>query len=113
MQNYGFDQSEAGTILFCTHAVLRESGYSGPVAIDAADTDAYVAAAFVSQQLPGMLCIKRKQEMVLCCGLVTEEMADCIVQLHCITGCDATSGLYGKGKSSLYDKVAKSPIAQQ
>ena len=40
-------------------------------------------------------------------------MADCIVQLHCITGCDANSGLYGKAKSSLYDKVAKSPIAQQ
>ena len=40
-------------------------------------------------------------------------MADCIVQLHCITGCDANSGLYGKGKSSLYDKVAKSPIAHQ
>ena len=52
MQNYGFDESEAGTILFSTRAVLRESGYSGPVVIDAADSDAYVAAAFVSQQLP-------------------------------------------------------------
>ena len=112
MQNYCFDQSEAGTILFSTYAVLRESGYSGPVVIDAADTDAYVAAAFVSQQLSGMLCIKRRQETVLCHGLVTEEMADCIVQLHYITGCDANSGFYGKGKSSLYDKVAKSPIAQ-
>ena len=80
------------------------------VVIDVADTDAY---AFVSQQLPGMLCIKRKQEIVLCHDLVTEEMADYIVQLHCITGCDANFGFYGKGKSSLYVKVAKSPIAQQ
>ena len=62
MQNYGFDQSEAGTILFSTLAVLCESGYSGPVVIDAADTDAYVAAAFVSQQLPGMLCIKSRRQ---------------------------------------------------
>ena len=99
--------------LFSAYAVLRKSGYSGPVVIDAADTDAYVAAAFISQQLPGMLCIKRKQETVLCHGLVTEEMADCIVQLHCFTGCDANSGFYGNSMSSVYDKVAKSPVAQQ
>ena len=113
MQNYSFEQSEADTILFSTYATLRESGYSGPVVIDAADTDAYVAAAFISRLLPGMLCIKRKHDTVLCRGLVTEEMAECIVQLHCITGCDANSGFYGRGKSSVYDKVAKSPVARQ
>ena len=48
-----------------------------------------------------------------CRGLVTEEKADCIVQLHCFTGCDANSGFYGKGKTSLYDKVAKSSSAWQ
>ena len=93
MQNYRFDQSEADTILFSIYAVLRESGYSGPVVIDAADTDAYIAAAVISQQFPGMLCIKRKQETVLCRGLVTEEMVCCIVQLHYFTGCDANSEL--------------------
>ena len=40
-------------------------------------------------------------------------MADCIVQLHCFTGCDANSGIYGKSKSSVYDKVAKSPVARR
>ncbi|KAG0720810.1 hypothetical protein GWK47_047693 [Chionoecetes opilio] len=50
MQNYSFDQSEADTVLFSAYAVLRESGYTGPVVIDATDTDAYVAAAFISQQ---------------------------------------------------------------
>ncbi|CAM1325743.1 Uncharacterised protein at_DN0258 [Pycnogonum litorale] len=30
-----------------------------------------------------------------------------------MTGCDANSGFYGKGKMSLYAKVAKSPIARQ
>lgn len=113
MQNYSFDQSEADTILFSAYTVLRESGYSGPVVIDTADTDAYVAAAVISQKLPGMLCIKRKQEAFFCRGLVTEEMADCIVQLHCITGCDANSGFYGMGKSSVYYKVAKSPVARR
>ena len=64
MQNFNFDQSEADTVLFSPYAVLRESGYSGCVIIDASDTDAYVAAAVISQQLPGILCIKRKQMTV-------------------------------------------------
>ena len=87
-------------LLYCT---LRQSGYSGPVVIDAADTDVYVVASAISQKLLGILCIKRNKETVLCCGLLTEEMSDSIVQPHCFTGCDANSGFYGKGKSSLYD----------
>jgi hypothetical protein len=102
MPNYSFNHSEADNILFSVYAVLRESGYSGHVVIDAADTDAYVAAAAISQQLPGILCVKRKQETVLCHSLATDEMAHCIVQLHCMTGCDANSGFYGKGKKSVY-----------
>lgn len=62
MPNYSFEQSEADTILFSGYAVLREPGYSGPVVMGVADTDAYVAAAVISQQLPGMLYIKRKKE---------------------------------------------------
>ena len=54
MQNYSFDQSEADTVLFSAYAVPRESGYTGSVVIDAAETYGYVAAAVISQQLPGM-----------------------------------------------------------
>jgi len=61
MDQYSFDQSEADTIIFSFHAVLRESGYAGPVVIDATNVDVYIAAACISYQLPGMLCIKRKQ----------------------------------------------------
>jgi hypothetical protein len=46
-----FDHSEADIILFSAYAILRESGYSGPVIIDSADTDTYVAIAFIAQQL--------------------------------------------------------------
>ena len=55
------------------------------------ETDAYVAAA---------LCIKRNYETILCLGIVTDEMADCIGLLHCKTGCDANSQFYGKGLTS-------------
>ena len=41
--------------------VLRESGYNGPVVIDAANSDVYVVAAALSRQLPGTLCIKRNK----------------------------------------------------
>ena len=60
-----------------------------------------------------MLCTKPKLETILFRGLVAKEMAECIVQLHCVTGCDAKSGFYGKGKSLVYNKVAKSAVAGQ
>jgi len=56
---------------------------------------------------------KRKQETILCFSLASEDMARCIVQLHYITGCDANSNFYGKGKSLASDKVTRSVVAQQ
>jgi len=108
-----FDQSEADTIIFSFYAVLRESGYAGLVVIDASDTDVYIAAVYISHQLPGMLCIKRKQETISCHSLVSEDMARCILQLHYIIGCDANSSFYGKSKSLACDKVTRSVAAQQ
>jgi len=71
------------------------------------------AAAAISHKLPGLLCIKRKQVTILCRNLVPEEMADCIVPQHHLTECDTNSGFYGKGKLSVYDKVAKSAKARE
>jgi len=79
MDQYSFDQSEADTIIFSFYAVLRESEYTGPVIIGATDTCVYIATAYISHQLPGMLCIKRKQETILCRSLMSEDMARCIV----------------------------------
>ena len=56
---------------------------------------------------------KGKEGIISCLGLVNDEMAGCLIQLHCMTGCDANSGFYGKGKKSVYDQVAKSPEAKQ
>ena len=113
MQNGNFDQSQVDTFLFSVFAVLRESGCTGHVVIDAVDTDAYVVAAVLWQKLAGMICIKRKQETIFCRGLLADEMAGCVVQLHCMTGCNANSGFYGKGKKLVYDQVAKNPVARR
>jgi len=111
MDQYSFDQSEADTIIFSFYAILCESGYAAPVVIDATDTGVYIAAAYISHQLPGMLYIKRKQETILCRSLVSEDMAKCNVQFHYITGCDVNSSFFGKGKSLAYDKVTRSVAA--
>ena len=87
--------------------------YTGPNVIDATDTDIYVEAVFISKKLTGMLCMKRKQETIICSDLVTDDMASSIVPLHCMTGCDANSSFYGKGKKSVYELVMKSSVAQR
>ena len=66
MLDYSFSQSEADTIFISAWA-------------DSADTDIYVAAAAISQKLPGLLCIRRKQATILCRNIVPEEMADCYI----------------------------------
>ena len=38
-------------------------------------------------------------------------MANCIVQLHCMTDSDANSGI--KGKKSVHDQVVRSPVARR
>ena len=113
MQNRSFDQSQAITVLFSAFAVLRESGWTGHVVIDAVDTDAYVVAAVLWQKLASMICIKRKQETIFCRGLLADEMAGCVVQLHCMTGCDANSSFYGKVKTLVNNQVAKNPVARR
>ena len=51
------------------------------------------------------LALRENKRQSLCHGLVTEEMENCIVQLHCFTGCDANLGFYGMDWPSIYDKV--------
>ena len=113
MPEYSFDQSEADTVITSMYTLLRQMGYSGPVVIDAADTDVYDAAAVISHQQPGVLCIKKKHDLISCNQLVPVEMSVCLVQFHCFTGCDGNSGFYGKGKKSLYQLAEKSPVAKR
>ena len=80
--------------------------------IDASDTDICVPGAFISHEFPGSLCIKPKQEIVDCRSLVSDEMRNCIIQLHCMTGCDANYGFYGKGQLMGFEQFSKSPQAR-
>ena len=48
----------------------------------------------------------------LCHSFISDGMADCTVEMHCMTGYDAISGFCGNGKQSAYDQVVKSQMAQ-
>ena len=81
--------------------------------IDTKDTDIYVQAAYVAQKTSGLLCMKRKHPIIFAQCLCNEAMAESIIPLHVLTGCDHNSSFYGAGKTLIADSVKKSPEAQQ
>ncbi|KAG7175325.1 hypothetical protein Hamer_G001384 [Homarus americanus] len=76
------------------------------------DTDYYVQAAYVAQQMSGVLCLKRKIQFITSQSLCNEEMATCIVPLHVLTVCNHNSGFYGTSKKLVADRVQSSKEAR-
>ena len=70
-------------------------------------------AAHAAHLNPGKLLIKSAYQYIDCKKIKDENMVHCIIPLHVITACDAESRFYGKGKSKLFEKVSKSPRAQE
>ena len=102
---------EADTVIFSIYAALRNSDYRRPVVVDAADTDIYVAAAHTSHMYPGDLLIKRKNAFVNSRQFLKDSMIECIIPMHCMTGCDANSGFFGNGKKKTFEKFENSESA--
>jgi len=111
--DYVFKHPEADTMLLSAYAKLRTGNYTGAVVLDSEDTDVYVQAAYVSQQLRGDLLIKRKNVLINCRAMLSEQVADIIIPLHVITGSDHTSGFYGHGKKPVLEKVISDPEARE
>ena len=57
-------QAEADTALFTIYSRIRSQGYKEPVVVDTEDTDNYVQAAYVAHKSPGLLCLKRKHQLI-------------------------------------------------
>ena len=105
-------QAEADTAIFTTYSILRSEGYTEAVVVDTEDTDNYVQAAYVAQKTSGLMCIKKKHQLISARCLCDEEMAECIIPLHVLTGCDHNSGFYGIGKKSIAHRTQHSEEAQ-
>ena len=61
-QDYVFKQPEADTMLFSVYAMAEICTWA--VVLDSKDTDVYVQAAYVSQQLRGDLMIHETQTYI-------------------------------------------------
>ena len=107
-----FKQCEADTIMLSIYAVLRSAGYNDPVVIDTEDTDVFVQAATISHDFSGILCIKKKEQLLFCRGMCSDDIAKCLISFHVLTGCDANSCFFGYGKKSLFGKMKRSPEAR-
>ena len=103
---------EADTMMLSAYSRLRADGYTGPVVLDSEDTDVYVQAAYVSHQVDGQLLIKRKQDLISCSSMLSNEVANIIIPLHVISGSDHTSGFYGCDKKRLLQKIINDPAAR-
>ena len=92
---------EADTIILSVYAKLRES-YNGTVIINSENTDVYVLAAL---DLLGYLLIKNKSTLFKCTDLVSSNIPNVLIPFQVINGCDPTSGFYGRGQKSVFEKL--------
>ena len=69
-------------------------------------------AAYVAHDLLGDFLIKNKNTPFKCTDLVLSNIANVLIPFHVITGCDHTSGFYGRGKKSVFEKHQKDQEAQ-
>ncbi|KAG7171952.1 hypothetical protein Hamer_G000901 [Homarus americanus] len=105
---FACSRAEADTAMLFIYSVLRSEGYTEAVILVTEDIDNYVQAAFVAQQISGILCLKRKTQFITSRSLCDEEMAACIIPLNVLTGCDHNSGFYGTSKKLAVDRILSS-----
>jgi hypothetical protein len=103
--------AEADTAMLTIYSVLRSDSYTAAVVLDTEDTDNYVQAAYVAQKTTGILCVKRKRQLIDARCLCSEAMAASIIPLHVLTGCDHNSSFYGASKKLIADRLEKSKEA--
>ena len=103
---------EADTAMVYIYTQIRKRDHSTPVMMDSEDADVVVACAYVSKTIEGTLAIKRKKGVFDCQQLCSEKMANVVIPLHIITGCDSISSFFGIGKKTVWKRVEKSDEAQ-
>jgi len=91
--------AEADTAMFTIYSVLRSNGYAEAVVLDTEDTDNYVQAAYVAHRTQGILCVKRKHQLIDAQCLYSEAMYASMIPLYVLTGCDHTLASTEQAKS--------------
>ena len=99
--SFHFNHVEPAKIIIATYAQLHANGCMEAVVVDCQGTDVYEQAAYISHKLPGLLCIRRKNANMFCRAFCSDELADVIISMHVITGCDSNSGFIGMGRNPI------------
>ena len=80
LKEQSFSQCEADTIILSCNVALMSQG------IDAADTDVYVQAAAISHDIPGIIIIRKKNELLLCKRMCSDQnVVKCLIPFHVTT----------------------------
>ena len=93
-------QAAADTIMLSIYSHARAYlGLDKQVVIDTEDTDIYVQFAYVARELPGLKLYRSSKDnnFIDCKALCSSEMAEVVIQLHVLTGCDSNSVFFGIG----------------
>lgn len=106
------NHAEADTMLLSAYAHLRMKGTVHDVVLDSEDTDVFVQASYVAQNVPGNLFIKHNRSFVMCSAMLPPEVAKVIIAAHAISGSDHTSGFYGHGKKSIMKVIVSDEEAR-
>ena len=104
MEEFECSHIEADTIMFYIYSQIRKAGKMETVMIDAEDTDVVILSAYVAHQLEATLAIRRKGKIISCRDLCSDDVAEILIPLHIRSGSDTTSGFYGHGKKTVYEK---------
>ena len=64
MPEYACSHAEADTAMFTIYNSIRLNGYKKAAILDTEDTDNYVQAAYVGQKISGLLCVKKKGQII-------------------------------------------------
>ena len=75
-RHFRFNHTEADSILLSVYAELQEIGHAEVVVLDSEDTDVYVQASYVSNEVAGDLMIRRKDHLVRCSTMLPADVAN-------------------------------------
>ena len=95
------------------YATLRSQGIDYHFAIDATDKDVYVLAAAISHEIPGIICIRKKNELLSCKIMCSDQnVVICLIPFHVMAGCYSISCFMVTATVRLYERMTKNAEAR-
>ena len=83
LDELSFRHCEVDTYMLSCDVTVIYQGNDGPFVINAADTDVYVQAAAISHDIPGIISIRKKNELLSGKSMrLRQNVAKCMIPFH-------------------------------